>query len=362
MKKDIILWGIGEDGQRLLQTWYWLVTKEYNIIGLVDSNPSLWGKTFMGFTISYPDIKKLHCATILITSKKYTDEIRHILINNFFIERNNILLWKNVEDMLVRELGYIYRNTIDSEIKQVLNNYNDNGFNIYGTFYGNKALKPIQRDEDGWPYTDFEDKKMYFPKNYKFIQKNGKEWVRNLLYEQGDGSPHLYLRNEEEIPNGAVIVDAGTCEGNFALRFIERARKIYLIESDPVWMTALKKTFEPYSKKVIFCNKFLSRFESSETVTLDGLVKEKIDFLKMDIEGEEINALLGGRYLLRESDVHCSICSYHRNHDDENIQFILNALGYQTSTSQGYMFFVYDPYIASTMDFRRGIVYATKNE
>lgn len=55
-------------------------------------------------------------------------------------------------------------------------------------------------------------------------------------------------------------MDAGVCEGNFALRFIDRARKIYLIEADASWMEALERTFALYREKIVFCNKFLSRY------------------------------------------------------------------------------------------------------
>jgi hypothetical protein len=157
-----------------------------------------------------------------------------------------------------------------------------------------------------------------------------------------------------------IIVDAGVCEGNFALKYIENAKKMYLIECDPRWMRALRLTFAPFKDKVVFCDKFLTKYESKTTTTIDVLVKEKIDFLKMDIEGAEVDALLGAKKTLLGSKASCAICSYHRQNDEENIRFILNSLGYSTETSIGYMFFPYDENIIDTLDLRKGIVYGKK--
>ena len=105
---------------------------------------------------------------------------------------------------------------------------------------------------------------------------------------------------------------------------------------------------------------FLGRYNSASTIKLDSLVKEPINFLKMDIEGAEVDAILGGINILRKSHAECAICSYHNTGEAEYIKFLLEKLGYATETSQGYIFFIYDPKMEYTMDFRRGIVYGTK--
>ena len=67
---------------------------------------------------------------------------------------------------------------------------------------------------------------MYFPKDYVFMIDEIGKYTDNILGEQGKNSPHLYIReNVEDIKEGSVIVDAGVCEGNFALRYVDRAKK-----------------------------------------------------------------------------------------------------------------------------------------
>ncbi len=80
----------------------------------------------------------------------------------------------------------------------------------------------------------------------------------------------------------------------------------------------------------------------------------------MDVEGAEVEALLGGREMFLNNEIKCSICSYHKSGDEAAIKDILNSYGYRTNTSEGYMLFHFEKNIFSTLDFRRGIVYARK--
>lgn len=135
---------------------------------------------------------------------------------------------------------------------------------------------------------------MYFPHGYhNFVMNNGQMYVCDILLEQHTSSPHLYCKDEVIIKDGDIVVDAGVCEGNFALRYIDLISKLYLVECDPLWEEPLKLTFAPYKEKVVFCNKFLTNFNDDTHITLDQLVTEDVNFLKMDIEGEEPKALEG---------------------------------------------------------------------
>ncbi len=358
-RKKAIIWGLGNTAKNfyLKKVLY----KDYIICAFTDSNRELWGKQYKGIQIISPEeIQNFEFDTIIICSIFYT-EIFETIIDKLKIKNKEILTYKNIEKNLSEIICEKYRESNNLEIQESLIYYQLNGFNIFGSYEKETSIVYyVNRDNDGMPYIIFENKKMYFPKNYLFSTSNGKECIFDILYEQDINSPHLYVKNETEIKPDSIIVDAGVCEGNFALRFIDNAKKIYLIESDPIWIEPLKRTFADYQDKVVFCNKFLARYDSESTITLDSLVKERIDFLKMDIEGAEIDALLGGKRVLNESNARCSICSYHKQNDEENIKFILNSLGYQTSTSKGYMFFVYDEDISYSMDFRRGIVYGKK--
>ena len=88
----------------------------------------------------------------------------------------------------------------------------------------------------------------------------------------------------------------------------------------------------------------------------------KVDFIKMDIEGAELSAIRGAQKTFCTNHVKTSVCSYHKRGDEVNIRKQLENYGYQTSTSNGYMLFLYSDDTWESGDLRRGIVYGKNCE
>ena len=221
-------------------------------------------------------------------------------------------------------------------------------------------------DACGFPYIVFqtvggEYRKMFFPQEYKFFEYSDKTFVLNLLQEQLPTSPHLYIKGEHKINAGDIIIDAGVCEGNFALKYVDICSKMYLFECEPKWVEVLKQTFRDYRDKVEIIPKFLSDVTDGDNITIDDALPDlrgQNIFLKMDIEGAEPKALRGAKRILTNNRVKASVCAYHNADDCIHIKGIFRKYGYEVSTSDGWMVFVYDPKIWDTTDFRKGIVYA----
>lgn len=337
---------------------------EYDVICFADNDCRRWGNQFFGKEIISPEeIDEYDYERIVICAQRVsTEKIRKQLMEQLGVEEYKIITFWDLEAKLTRKIIEKYKQTNDQEIRQIISYYEKIGFNIYGDYRLTVSEDyRVEYDEDGWPFVWFEHKKMFFPKNFNFWQDRNGKFIRSILREQGENSPHLYIKDNGEIPEGSVIVDAGVCEGNFALRYVERAKKVYLFEADKRWIEPLKKTFSEYGDKVVLIDKYLQGNDSSYSITLDSAIKEeKIDFLKMDIEGAEVEALLGGKNLLMRSKARCAICSYHRQNDEKYIKYLLSEYGYGTDVSKGYMFFIGDDKIADSLDFRRGIVYGWK--
>ena len=353
----VLLWGTGKGARN------WLESGNINgdeVVGCVDNNPQ---NVFdQEIPIYAPDqIRKLCFDKIVISSDIYFEDIKKQLVTELNIPEEKITdRWQDLKDKMIQK----YSDNMDKQIQDTLTYWQTHRlsvFNQYESIENETYAEAIWDDTVKMFYIIFEDKKMYFPADYRFYQKHGKKYVKNILSEQNSISPHLYLKDENDIKQGCIMVDAGASEGNFALCFIDRVSKVYLIESDSKWMKALKITFKDYSDKVVFCEKRLGREDTKDSITLDSLVKENIDFLKMDIEGAEVEALLGGAVTLCNSNAHCSICSYHKSNDEKYIRFILKNYGYKTDVSNGYMVFIHDPDIYEKADFRKGIVYAKKD-
>lgn len=177
--------------------------------------------------------------------------------------------------------------------------------------------------------------------------------------EQDEKSPHLYITDQYRIKDNSVVIDAGVAEGNFSLEIIDRVKKIYLIESDRDWIEALKLTFSPYKDKVEIINVAASDYSDEGIAALDEIIHEKVDCIKMDIEGEELFALRGCNRIIDESDnIQCLICTYHQEFAYDVICAFLKEKGMEIQTSCGYMY--YANHRINAPELRRGIVRARK--
>lgn len=358
MKKRAVIWGVGKSTGNFLNKKY--LYSNYSIVAFVDNNSMFWGgdKCYKGIPIISPyDLAKTNY-DLLIISSIYKDEI-YKQIEEMKISMDKVTDVEHMEEAIKTKIIEKYNYSFDDNIQRAVNYYKNNKLNIFADY----SPAPHEYEvfwEGDYPYVLLEGKRMYYPKGFFGGKTSEKKIISDVLYEQHENSPHLYVDGRHKISKGDVVVDAGVCEGNFALRYIEDIKKVYLIESSTEWIEPLERTFRPYKDKVVFCYKELARSSSSKTVALDDLVHEKIDFLKMDIEGAEVDAVLGSKSVLLNSNAKCSICCYHRQSDEENLRLILEALGYSTRTSAGTMFFCYDPNIGETLDLRHGIIYAEK--
>lgn len=354
-----LIWGTGRVAERRFS----LVSLYINIeiVGFVDNHSDQQDGMFHGIKIYAPtDIWKLEYDFIDIWVVNGYKDIRE-QINAMGISDKKI---ESVFRPYIQKLINKYAGTSDDEIKLFLTyikQQEEPRVYAYNPVRKEKFREAFYDDKKDLHYVWFEDKKLYLAKNYKFIIKDGKMYTGSLWQEQDLNSPHLYEDGEITVEEGDVLVDAGVCEGNFSLHSIDKVSKIYLIECDLNWMEALKATFEPYKDKVVFCDKFLSDHDTDTTITLNSLVKEPVNFIKMDIEGEEINALKGSdKVFASSSRIKCAVCAYHRHGDEEKIKNILTKYGLNTSVSKGYMLFIHDSEVWKNPELRRGIVRGKK--
>ncbi len=355
---NVFIWGTGKMTESVLKT----IGKDIphvHVIGIIDDSQDASCREYNQLPIYQPNI---------VMEKSFDYII--ILSDSFYIIKEELRTRYHVDDsklqgkyfLLKQKMLCKYKTSNDPEIQNILTYWKKHNISVFNQYVQwKKEFSEVYWDHDAdLPYIFFEGKKMYFPYDMKFKYHEGKKVVYDLLGEQQDTSPHLYVEGNHMVHKGDVVVDAGVCEGNFILRYIDDISKAYLFESDVRWIKPLKKTFEKFKDKVVIIDKYLGNINDENSVTLDSVVKEKIDFLKMDIEGAEVDALKGAKNVLTKSNAKCSICSYHRYGDENKIRSILKKYGYRTSVSKGYMVFLYDPDIYGTADFRHGIVRAEK--
>jgi FkbM family methyltransferase len=160
---------------------------------------------------------------------------------------------------------------------------------------------------------------------------------------------------------GDTVIDAGACWGDTALYFaneVGRNGKVYSFEFIPGNLSILSKNLSlnpelcdliqiiehplwSESGKTLY---YIDRGPASKlsfdmlengdgtavTMTIDDLVKnrsiEKVDFIKMDIEGAELEALKGAIETIREHKPKLAIAIYHRLNDFVEIPEFINSL------------------------------------
>lgn len=343
---------------------------QYEIIGIASLESSEEGKTFNGIPMLYlPNVNENMTDLLVLPyyNLEYESSKASILttLGNIWHFPQNKIVSSGV--LMKNFLSAKYSDSPNPEIQNTLKFWKDNDISVFNQYL---AYSPDTFDEvffdakTNLPYILFETisgkkLKMYYPSDYNFNTVGDRSYVKNILKEQLPDSPHLYMTANHKVNEGDIIIDAGVCEGNFSLKYVDIAKKIYLFENDPKWINALSYTFKDI-KNVEIIDKGVSNTTNDDFVKIDDAVKisaKERYFLKMDIEGYEIPALQGADALLKTNRVTSSICSYHKYHDDIRIKLILEKYGYKTSFSKGYMTFLYATDFWRIRDFRRAIVY-----
>jgi hypothetical protein len=180
-----------------------------------------------------------------------------------------------------------------------------------------------------------------------------------LLIEQDEQSPHRYLDNDFTIDQNSIVLDVGAAEGILGLENIEKISKLYIFEVNDEWIEALTATFEPWKEKVFVVNKYVSDNDDNGNITLDHFFGEdKIDFIKIDVEGAEMSIFKGSTQILSRDSIKIAVCTYHRQEDAEKIEKIFQKNSFICQFADNFMLFVFEdlrpPY------FRRGLLRAIK--
>jgi len=185
---------------------------------------------------------------------------------------------------------------------------------------------------------------LYYPKNTAL------QSLYQVITESTDVNQwHYYEIPETKVGLDDVVVDCGSAEGLFSLMIARRCAKVYAIEPLPLFIKSLHLTFSELKNKVevIPCalsnntgvaymsdNNIASALSNEGSIkvlveTVDNLFFKKgikIDYLKADLEGYEMDMLKGAEKTIQQSKPKIAITTYHKAHHAAEIKTFLLSI------------------------------------
>jgi len=199
-------------------------------------------------------------------------------------------------------------------------------------------------EENGLELWETPKGRFWIPKGNKFV----------LPFNLAEMDQHIYGTGSHFVQPGDVVLDCGASDGDFTREALKAGAKLVVsIEVSPPAIECLRRNLaEPiaqgraivYPKGVwdrdstLTLNLSDSNFAANSVVlqprgshrdvqvpltTIDKIVSElkltKVDFIKMDIEGAELNALAGGAATIKQFKPRMSIATEHKIDDEVTI-------------------------------------------
>ena len=364
--KNIIIFGFGEMGKKLTDECL-IYGTDFNIKAIADNNPKV--SKYKNIPVIIPQLINKFVYDEIWVCTIYFEDIMKQLSDEYGVKEDKMHFVEPVLPILEERLRKRYEiqmsnlELVSGELKTVLTYLKNNPLRMYCYSFYNEYLhkKPqVQFDAaKGLYYGIYNGKKMYFSGKLNTHQK-AMAYFNAVTMEQDSRSPHCYWKNENINHISGIGIDAGAAEGVFALRIIEQIEHIYLVEADVQWGEALKYTFEPYQDRVTIIRKFVGIDDAGDNARLDTLIcSKKIDFMKLDIEGMELDALQGAEKILLDNRVQLAVCVYHHQRDNELISQWLQERGYHLQNSYGLVVCQGDWELEKDeTDFRKALLFA----
>lgn len=278
---NYIVWGTGQ----VAEYWYEIfpnsdLLKENTIVAFCDSSLEKQGGYFHGYPIIAPQaLDKVDYDYISIWVGGQREQIAKYIVEELNIPEEKIA---DIFAPFTERLCAKYAENTDEEMVDMLRKVR--AYPRPSPYYFEFAqphddLEVFDDAVAGLSYCMFEGKRMYLSREFTDIYtKSERKYIhRDMWWEQDPNSPHLYEEGDFCVRQGDVIVDVGTCEGNFTLHHIDEIKHAYIFEGDSAWLEALHYTFLPYSDKVTICDRYVGSKDEDGYVRLDTVIQEKVD-------------------------------------------------------------------------------------
>lgn len=313
----IVLYGAAVGGEYCLK-----YLQHFNIKPVAICDTFKAGQDFCGYKIcSIEDIlNKYENPKIIITSVRFYEDIKNKLLEYFdedsllsFVSEMSFEKINRYKDFIQNnkmELNNIYNMFEDEKSKETLINVlkgratADNKWTIQAytqnQYFSNDVITLTDNESfiDGGAYVG-DTAEM-------FLKETNNHYKKIFCFEPSENT-YLELMGAKKNHNDderIVLFKAGLYSKNAKLGFDE-------------------KSLSPGNA----VNEKSSDISSIDVVSIDNVINEEVTFIKMDIEGSELDALKGARETILKYKPKLAICVYHKNEDIIEIPNYIMSLG-----------------------------------
>lgn len=218
-------------------------------------------------------------------------------------------------------------------------------------------------ESDDWFQLRIREITFYWPKNFSY---QSLPWLFNEVFHDARHNPASYAHEFATIPQNGWVVDGGACEGFFVSFALQHGGgRVIAVEPVPILTAALQRTFSKQQMEQtvtiltaalgkeggnarlkwnpeeswnahVSMNRDRAMGEQVRLVTIDEVVEAQHlvgpGFIKLDVEGSEVEALMGARNTLKRLKPKLAVAVYHEYENARNCATIIKETdpSYQT--------------------------------
>ncbi|MFF2912218.1 FkbM family methyltransferase [Paenibacillus sp. NPDC057934] len=311
--RPIVLFGAGAWGV----CCYSAIEKYFKTVLFCDNNPDKWGTTLIGVPIiSLDSLKNIYTeSNIIITSLDYYDQI----------------------------LQQLTEHGMQDRVLQQLKGFTHLGFADY---YNTVSKHKADFEKTYSLLADDYSRQIFFNRINSCITANNK-----YLFPLRSNSPQYFEDGIVKLSGNEIFVDGGAYTGDTVEEFLQQTEgkfeKIYSFEPEDSKHLEFHHKFSnnqkieliPYG---LWKENDILKFDALDNgssgvneeggieikvVSIDDTLKDTpVTFIKMDIEGSELEALEGAEQTIRRYKPKLAICIYHKPLDIVQIPLFLKEI------------------------------------
>lgn len=318
-KRPLVLYGTGIVGNSLYNTYLEL---GFDVLAVCDSDEKKWGTKFYDYNImSFGQVlEEFQNFQVAITvGREYYDEVLEIVLQH--LKDEDVYL----ENKLIHRDSTIsmqYRDMVQSRQKELINFYN-----VLSDEFSKEVLINVLKGnvtDDIKYFTSVSTPNQYF--NELTASEYEKCFIDGGAYD-GDTIEDFIAFSNGQFGQILAFEPLDECYSDLKQRIDKKNEKDRInIYNKGLYDCSGSIGFNNEARPGSTCIDDDS-FERIQVISLDEMNIKDVSFIKMDIEGSELKALIGATEIIKKNKPKLAICLYHKVDDILDISNYIRSIG-----------------------------------